>query len=390
MGLDAGAVGSRAFAATWRSEDDQVVATSFGGTMCWFPRKPGSLRIAREGFEHIVRCGDCPGCVELDRRRLADRLSARYPDRSREIFLIRVYAPAARHTAISHALHRRPALELEPGLFRLGVSSFAVLARSKAAIGSALQRLGLQHRIERIRLRRGRRAWRAITGGLQVAREVYGAQVKRWYCRGLPPAERESWDVVSKPYKKGYSRTASPRAWTASKLVLVPPEVWKLGRRDRRTVRELLRRAPDPESANVVINLVAAVSKKLAPQLSSIAAPQGRLSKEETQAWYQRMAEKKAASAGSGSASEIIPPLSEVGSYRSSVHSTAAETPKLLSDEELLTTGQSGDPVWMEREREKARLRGQREAAKQAKSKTWIESWAERMQQLVKGPDKGG
>lgn len=195
--------------------------------------------------------------------------------------------------------------------------------------------------------------------------------------------------MVSKPYKKAYSRVASPRAWTESKLVLVPPEVWKLGRRDRRTVRELLRRAPDPESAGVVINLVAAVSQKLGERLSINAVPKGRLSKEETQAWYRRMAERKAASAVSGSASEIIPPLSEVGGYRSSVHSTAAETPKLVSDDELLTTGKSGDPVWMERERDKARLRGQREATEKAKSKTWIDQWSERMQARLKKPEKG-
>ncbi len=389
-GLDVGAAGRRAFAATWRTKDDQVAATTWGGTMCWFPVKPGSLRIEREGFHHIVRCRDCPGCLELDRRRLADRLSTRYPRDGRDLYLVRIYAPGSTHAGFSHALHRRRALGLEPGFFRLGASSFAVLVRDKHLVAHALRKMALVSRIEKIRFRRGRRAWRSLTAGLLVSRDTYGAQVKRWYARGLPAAERESWTVTSKPYQRGYDRRSSPRAWTESKLVLVPPEVWRMGRRDRRTVREMLRRAPDPESARVVIDLVAALNRKFAQHLPLEAAPKGRLSKEQVREWYQKMAAKKAASETSGSGSEILPPLSEVGGYASSVHSSPTEQSKLVSDDELLKPGASGDPAWMERERQRVRLRGQREAAKQAKDKTWIEQWAEKMQSLVKGRDKGG
>lgn len=353
--------------------------------MCWFPRKPGALRIRDEDFEHVIRCGDCPGCIELERRRLADRLVARYPDHNAELWLVRIHCSQREASGLCHNLHRRRSLTLEPGLFRLGVSSFAVLARAKGPIAAALRTLGLPHRIERIRFSRGRRAWRAITAGLLVSRERYGEQVKRWYCRGLPPAERKRWEVVSKPYQKGYSKSRSPRAWKRGSLVLVPPEVWQLGRHDRRTVRELLRKAPDPESAKVVIDLVAAVTTKLAGHFQSIAAPKGRLSREQVQSWYKAMAEKKAASAHSGSGSEILPPLSEVGGYVSSVHSTSADAPKLTTDEELQAIGKSGDPVWMERERVRQRQRGAEEARSKARTKTWIEQWAERMQSLVKG-----
>jgi hypothetical protein len=259
------------------------------------------------------------------------------------------------------------------------------VARSKAALADALRKLNLAHRIERIRLRRGRRAWRAITAGLLVTRERYGEQIKRWYCRGLPPAEREAFEVIRTAYKRGYSRSSSPRAWTADKLVLVPPEVWKLGRHDRRKVRELLRRAPDPETAGAVIDLVRAVSTKLAGQLQSIAAPKGRLTPEQVRGWYQRMAEKKAASAASGSGSKILPPFSEMGGYASSVHTTSSDAARLTTDDELLSVGESGNPVWMERERARERARGQEQASKMAREKSWIEQWSERMQKLVKG-----
>ena len=358
--------------------------------MCWFPKKPGSLRIAREDFTHIVRCGDCPGCIELDRRRLADRLVARYPERDRSFWVVRIYASIARHAKLSRLLHRRVGLALEPGFARLGVSSFAVIAQSKAPIAAALRDLGLPHRAERVQLSRGRRAWRRLTAGLLVSRERYGEQVKRWYFPGLPPAPREKFEVVSKPYKRGYARASSPRAWTASKVILVPPAVWSLRRADRRRVREALRNAPDPESASVVIDLVAAVSTKLAAQLNVNAAPKERLSKEQVQAWYQRMAERRAASSSSDSGSEDLPPFSEMGGYRSSVHTTSADAPKLLSDEELLSTGKTGDPVWMERERESQRLRGQRETATKARNQSWIEQWSERMKRLVKGGKPDG
>ena len=320
-GLDVGAAGRRAFAATWRDEHDQVAGTTSGGTMCWFPRKPGRLRIQRDGYEHIVRCGECPGCIELNRRRLADRLSAKYASDAVGLFLTRIYVPLGIQAAVSHNLHRRPRLGLEPGLYRLGISSFAVLTRAPNELHLALNRAGLRHRSERVRFKRGRRAWRGITAGLLVSRDQYGEQVKRWYCRGLPPAEKETWQVVKREYQKGYSRLHSPRAWTADKLVLVPPDVWKLGRNDRRRVRELLRRAPDPESARVVIDLVAAVTAKVGRQLTVNAAPSGRLTREQVQAWYKSMAEKKAASAAPGSGSESLPPLSGEGGIRRRVHS---------------------------------------------------------------------
>ena len=141
------------FAATWRNSEGEIVDSTFGGTMCWMPLKPWSLRIARDDWTGIVPCGECPGCLEFYRRRLCDRLRAKYRDlevralrasgrgRARAasrpnapepaLYLNRIYAPLEHHAALSRKLHRRRGLELEPGFLRLGATSFAVIARVK-------------------------------------------------------------------------------------------------------------------------------------------------------------------------------------------------------------------------------------------------------------------
>ena len=249
--------------------------------MCLWPRKPWRIRITREGFEHVIRCGECPGCLEFERRRLADRLHAKYhkyvmrPGKStasgardgdqahapspEKLFVVRIWAPLELHASIAHKLHRRRHFEFEPGMWRLGASSFAIIARSRVGLPEVLRALGYRFRIEPLRLKRGRRAWRALTAGLIVAREIYGEQRNRFYARGLPAAERQKWEVKKLGSYKSYSRSSSPRAWTDRKLVLVPPDVWILRRADRRSLRGLLTRASDPEGVKRVMQLVAGV-----------------------------------------------------------------------------------------------------------------------------------
>jgi hypothetical protein len=384
------AVERRDYAATWRDQGGQVAATTWAGTMCLHPRLPGRLRIEHAGFSHILRCGECEGCINFDRRRLQDRLYAHYQYRSEGLWLVRIFADTSVQSALCHNLHRRPALALEPGFFRFGPDSVGILAGAKAPIKAALKAAGYKFRVYTVYLHRGARAFFPLTSGLRVAREAYGAQVKRYYARGLEAAERESWELVRLPYQKGYSWRTSPRAWTDDGLELHPPEVFQHKHNDKRVVIPLFEH--NPKAAEISALRLALRDYQPAPAraLPSIAAPKERLSREELQAWYQREAKKQAASAVSGSASEILPPLSEVGGYVSSVHTTSSETPKLLSDQALLATGQSGDPVWMEREREKTRLQGQREAAQRAKNQTWIEEWAERNAARAKDRGRGG
>ena len=379
-----------AFAATWRDRDGEVVATTWGGTMCWFPRKPWRLRIAREGFEHVVRCGECPGCLEFERLRLADRLVARYGARDgqltkkghrrrarhpapaestrSELFITRVYAPLERHAAICHALHRRRGLLLEAGYFRLGATSVGLITQTPRELAAALTQMGLKSRTERVRLSRGRRAWRALTAGLAVSRESYGEQTKRWYARGLPPADRQKWNVIKVGKYAPYDRWRGPRAWKQGNLVLVPPEVWAMRRVDRVALKKAMSMAATPELAAAIAQVIAAQSSQSPVRADSKSKP----------------VRPKAAP------SKTIPPLSEEGGYRSSEHTQSEFWARPRSDAELAQPGASGDPLWMERERQKRAEIDQQ--LKRRKDRVIQESLAiiERMANLAKKRGRDG
>ena len=325
--------------------------------MCWMPRKPWTLRIVREGYAHIIRCGECPGCLEFERRRLAGRLAAQYGlvrgaatsiHRTRgsatdastsahrnRLYLVRIYAPLEEHAALSHKLHRRRRLELQPGYWRLGADSFAVLSQTRSLPPLSLRGAPLRIRVEPILLRRGKRAWRSLTAGILVAREVYGEQTNRWYCRALPKAEREKWEVDVHAGAKGYSRSSSPRAWKGGQLLLVPPEVWRLGRADRRTLRRDLSSAVNPEGVARVMGIVADLVAKR--EASSLIGPAARplLTSDQVKQWYADMARRKAARTQSERTDLIPPPSSEKEGYVSSGHSAGAGPPRSTAGERL-------------------------------------------------------
>jgi hypothetical protein len=323
------------FAATWRNQEGAIVGSTFGGTMCWMPIKPWSLRISREDDLLIVPCGECPGCLEFYRRRLADRLRSKYPACGSALYLIRIYAPIEHHAALSRKLHRRRGVELEPGFIRLGATSFAVLSHVKRLPPLALDGVALETRTEAIRLSRGRRAWRSATSGMLVAREAYGDDVNRFYIRGLPPAEKETWDVLKQAGAKGYSRASSPRVWKRGNLVLVPPSVWQLGRGDRRSIRRDLGAACSPEGVARVMSMVSELAARKSK--SSLLGPAARpvLSREQVIESYRLRAMKKVDASGSEPSSNSLSPPSEGGGYISSVHLSGNDPPPAQADDGL-------------------------------------------------------
>ena len=316
------------FAATWRNYQGEIVGSTFGGTMCWMPLKPWSLRIVREGWSGIVPCGECPGCLEFYRRRLADRFVKKYGEWKHALYLIRIYAPIEHHAALSRKLHRRRGLALEPGFIRLGATSFAVIAHVKGLPPLYLGGRRLGTRTEPIRLSRGRRAWRSATVGMLVAREAYGAQLNRFYCRGLPHAEKESWDVHTQSGAKSYNRARDPRVWKSANLVLVPPEVWSLGRGDRRRLRRDLGRANSPEGVASVMAMVSELAARKSQ--SSLIGPAARpvLSRDQVLESYAMAARRSKAASGSEPPLISPSPPSEGGGYVSSVHMGGADPPK--------------------------------------------------------------
>jgi hypothetical protein len=337
------------FAATWRNSQGEIVGSTFGGTMCWMPRKPWSLRIVREGWSGIVPCGECVGCLEFYRRRLADRLHAKYSSAQRgkrtgikpcpevlngprdrsstSLFLIRIYAPIDSHAALSRKLHRRRGLQLEPGFIRLGATSFAVLSHVRRLPPLTLEGEVLETRAEPIRLSRGRRAWRSATAGMLVEREAYGEQRNRFYVRGLAPAAKESWNVLTQSGAKNYYRARDPRVWKSYNLVLVPPEVWALGRADRRTIRRDLAGANSPEGVARVMAMVSELAARKSQ--SSLIGPAARpvLTREQVLESYAMAARRSKAASGSERPLISPSPPSEGGGYISSVHIGGADPP---------------------------------------------------------------
>ena len=208
--------------------------------------------------------------------------------------------------------------------------------------------------------------------------------------RGLPPAEKETWDLVKIPYQKGYNRFSSPRAWMNGELALRPPDFWKLGRTGRRIADQAQRSATNDGVATRIIQQVAALMQSSVPQSQLEAAPKGRPSAEQVYAYYKHQIELRAASALSASVLKILPPLSEVGGYISSVHTTPTETPKLLSEEQLLEVGSSGRERWRERELAELRTVPDQRAREIEKTKAAADAFLAKTLRLAKERGEGG
>ena len=320
---------ARAFGATWRDEvTGEIVGTAFGGTVCWFPRKPWTLKLGDPDWEFPPRCRECPGCLELDRRYLADRLKAKYSqvcgkkgrssgqnlgtrpadsqDRGAPLFAVRIQAHKYEHASLSRKLHRRPSLELEPGFWRMGTASFAVLTSQAMRLVSALQLMGITAKAYKVNLSRGRRAWRAITAGISVARDAYGENLNRFYARGLPKREKLTWKVNKSAMQKPWRRATGARVRTGRGVVLVPPELWRMPRTIRRDLRALMAAARTPEETKLALEAVADAFAGRSQQLDPNQPRGARLTTEQVRESYRLRDERKAArlSSLSGSRSE--------------------------------------------------------------------------------------
>ncbi|HVB80795.1 MAG TPA: hypothetical protein VNE82_12725, partial [Candidatus Binataceae bacterium] len=127
--------GARAFspyAALLRDERDAerpVVGTTWGGTICWSPRKPSKLAaVSSDGrSEHVIRCGECAGCREFFRRRQARRLHALYGDGKREVWILEVAVSIGEQSALCERMNRTRLLSGVSGFFRLSPREIALI-----------------------------------------------------------------------------------------------------------------------------------------------------------------------------------------------------------------------------------------------------------------------
>jgi hypothetical protein len=332
--------------AAWRNPARQAVQWVDAATMCWWPRRPGYLRAANDDFASILPCQQCPGCLERQRRLLAARLAAHYQNYAGDLYFARIRAPAAVHARLSRHLHRRRQFELDPGFFRVGTQAFGVLGRDRAELETACRTLGRPFRIWKLRLKRGRAAWRIVTAGLLVERAVYGEQVNRWYVRQLPPGEKLRWEIQRIPYERGYDRRRSPRAWRTSDLILVPPAAWTLHKHDSRTVRKMLAHASSPEGVGAVMTLVKSTASALVFPSNQPTAP--KLSREVTRDWYREHAARVQArdDAARAATTDLIDPPSEGGRYSSSDHAPPRAPPAASEHQRWLQAQRDKDEAF--------------------------------------------
>src|SRR5260370_16823158 len=134
-----GVAPARAFGAAWRNDKGDVVATTSAKTMCLWPRLPWRIRFFRDGWEGVIPCRECPGCLELERTRLAERLHEKYGSRLQQgadtsrstrerrgaqggtapdsLFVVRIWAPIELHAQFSPRLPRPPSPHPHPAHF---------------------------------------------------------------------------------------------------------------------------------------------------------------------------------------------------------------------------------------------------------------------------------
>lgn len=182
----------------FRDADGRVLGTTWGGTTCLNPRTPSKYAAVSEDgeLEHLVRCRDCVGCREYERRELCKLLDTHYASQSEALWLVIVECPLLEQSWLAAQLHRVRGCEFEPCFYRLGVEMFALIVVGRSPRLSACRTLtGYPATVNRVQRGRGKRAWNQLTWGMLTTRSTYGSHINRFYHRGIPKAERLKWNV---------------------------------------------------------------------------------------------------------------------------------------------------------------------------------------------------
>ncbi len=249
--------------ASIRSLDGEVVGSTDASTICWAPRKPSAFAAYDErGREHVIRCGWCGGCREFERRRLTKRLVALYRDFDGDLWLVVIPCALEFQSALCARLHRNRPIEFDPGFYRLGADRIALIVRgAKPDLHRVRALANAGAKAVKVLRSRGQRAWRPLTLGMLRSRDEYGEQRKRFYHRGLPKAERETWRVTT----RGGLRKRHPqlrigvRAFDGCEAIY-PPKAWQ-------PIRVVRRRGPIVKRI-AKTTPIAAVLEKMMPRLA--------------------------------------------------------------------------------------------------------------------------
>ncbi len=249
--------------ASIRSLDGEIIGSTDASTICWAPRKPSAFAAYDErGREHIIRCGWCGGCREFDRRRLAKRLVAHYQEFEGDLWLVEIPCALPIQSALCARLHRNRLVEFDPGFYRLGAEKIALIVRgAKPDLHAVPALANAGAKAFKVLRSRGQRAWRPLTLGMLRSRDEYGEQTKRFYHRGLPKAERESWSVTTRGgiRKRHPQLRVGVRAFDGCEAIY-PPEAWQ-------PIRVARRRGPIEKRISKTTP-IAAVLENIMPRLA--------------------------------------------------------------------------------------------------------------------------
>jgi len=323
-----------------------VVGTTWGGTICWNPRKPSSYAIVSgDGDrEHVIRCGWCPGCLELDRRRLADRLQSLFSKVTGELWIVEVEAEQRSAVRSMKSLRRTVGMKRSSGMYRLTPNRVAcIVAGSKPCIAAATISTGYRVTLRRVRRSRGRRAWGLLTSGMLTPRETWGEDRNRYYHRGLPAAEREKWAVTTRGgIRKRHEQIGNgARAWRGD-VSLYPPLAWL-------PPRLLHRRGPlDKRHAKPT-----SIAGTLAGLLDRLRVGADRsetipVNRDARSASLNRPGKLEVMTDAPSGVSAIIPPQIAGGEQTRRVRRTFAKTGSSILDEAGYRSSEHGVGAWAE------------------------------------------
>ena len=271
-------------AATFRNTAGEVIATTWGGTWCWHPLNPTKWATTSEDGEdaHIIRCRQCPGCLELDRRVLADRLEATFKEEVEDIWVVVVEAEVSLASGLSASLSRICKWSRTWGWCRIGASRIAiVVVGRKPNLRASKLCAGRKVSLTRVLKTRMRRAWRVVTACILYSRSVYGENANRWYIRGLKRVPRtKRVGVWRGRVKLTHPEMGRGVAGTRAGVSIHAPEAYRPPRLLKRAAHNQGRfagvgSAPEPIAA-VLANLPFSTSSTdLANPRSSRVAPAG-------------------------------------------------------------------------------------------------------------------
>jgi hypothetical protein len=225
-------------ALTFRNVAGEILGSTWGGTTCLNPRTPSKYAAVDDdsGQEHEVRCRDCAGCREYERRELCIQLDTYFAAYGGDLWLIVVEAESEDQGHIRARLSRMKSLRDSMGFYRLGSKAFAFIVAGKQPHSRVLRtQTRLSVHIVKVRRSRGKRAWNPLTWGMLVPRVEYGPNLNRFYHRGLPRVERNKWNVR----KRGGMRARNP--WVGRGAIAVRGDV-ALYRGDAATLPPLRKR----------------------------------------------------------------------------------------------------------------------------------------------------